>query len=69
MKNHEQAVKSFKKIIAIDPSSAIDYANVASNYRDMGRSDSAIKYYEMALEIDPSISFAKDNLEKLKKAE
>ncbi len=66
LKNHEKAIQSFKKIIAIDPSSAIDYANVASNYRDMGNIKAAIKYYEMALEIDPLISFAKENLDRLK---
>ncbi|MCK5312489.1 MAG: YcaO-like family protein [Desulfobacteraceae bacterium] len=68
MKNHEQAIKSFKKIIAIDPSSAIDYANVASNYRDLGKTKAAIEYYEMALQIDPTISFAKESLDRLKSA-
>ncbi|MCK5542672.1 MAG: YcaO-like family protein [Desulfobacterales bacterium] len=66
MKNHGQAIRSFKKIISIDPSSAIDYANVASNYRDMGNSKAAIKYYGMALKIDSSIVFAKESLNRLK---
>ncbi len=65
MKNHDQAVKSFKRVIEIDPSSAIDYANIASNYRDMGNTNEAITYYKMALDIDPTITFARDNLDKL----
>ena len=45
--------------------SAIDYANIASNYRDMGNSADAVRYYRLALELDPSIGFARDNLERL----
>jgi len=56
-------------VIQLDPTSAIDYANIASNYRDMGQSAKAIRYYEMALTLDASIEFARDNLAKLKKLE
>ena len=66
LKEHEAAIKNFKKVIELDPSSAIDYANIASNYRDMGQTAKAIRYYEMALTLDASIEFAKDNLAKLK---
>ncbi len=66
LKNHETAIANFKKVIEIDPSSAIDYANVASNYRDLGNKELAIKFYKLALTIDPSITFAKDNLNKLR---
>jgi hypothetical protein len=31
----------------------------------MGETKLAIEYYELALRIDPSIEFARDNLEKL----
>ena len=66
LKEHEQAIESFKKVIELDPTSAIDYANIASNYRDMGESAKAIRYYEMALTLDGSIEFARQNLETLK---
>lgn len=66
MKNHEQAVASFKRVIELDPSSGIDYANVASNLRELGRRDDAVFYYEQALSIDPTLDFARDNLERLK---
>ena len=64
-KDHEAAIQSFEKVIELDPSSAIDYANIASNYRDMGKADDAVRYYRLALELDPSIEFARDNLERL----
>ena len=67
LKENEAAIANFKKVIQLDPASAIDYANIASNYRDMGQFAKAIRYYEMALTLDASIEFARDNLAKLKK--
>ena len=64
-KEHEAAIRCFEKVIQLDPGSAIDYANIASNYRDMGRTQEAVQYYRLALELDPSIDFARDNLKKL----
>ena len=64
-KQHEKAIQAFKKVIALNPSSAIDYGNIASNYRDMGDTENAIAYYQIALSIDSSIEFARANLEKL----
>jgi ribosomal protein S12 methylthiotransferase accessory factor len=61
-KKHEQAIDCFKKLIALDPSSAIDYANVASNYRAMGEKAKAIEYYQLALALDSNIDFAKKHL-------
>jgi ribosomal protein S12 methylthiotransferase accessory factor len=66
LKEHEAAIENFKKVIHLDPSSAIDYANIASNYRDMGQRARAIRYYEMALTLDASIEFARQNLAELK---
>ena len=66
LKEHEAAIENFSKVIELDPSSAIDYANIASNYRDLGNRAAAIQFYEIALSIDPSIEFARTNLDKLK---
>ena len=65
-KDHEKAIACFQKAVSLNPGSAIDYANIASNYRDLGKTDEAIHYYELALSLDPSIDFARDNLAKLK---
>lgn len=66
LKAHETAIRHFKEVIRLDPASAIDYANIASNYRDMEDYPRALRYYEMALALDPSIEFARTNLERLK---
>ena len=65
LKEHPEAIKRFKKVLELDPSSAIDYANIASNYRQMGETDKAIRYYQLALTLDNTIQFAKDNLKEL----
>jgi ribosomal protein S12 methylthiotransferase accessory factor len=65
LKEHEAAIASFEAVTRLDPSSAIDYANIASNYRDLGQRAKAIEYYRTALAIDPTIEFARDNLTRL----
>ena len=65
LKEHDAAINCFENILRLNPSSAIDYANIASNYRDMGEYDKAVRYYKIALELDPSIEFARINLEKI----
>jgi len=62
LKNHEAAIDCFKRIIALNPSSAIDYANLAVNYRAMGETSRAIENYQLALSLDPDIDFAKEHL-------
>ena len=66
LKEHETAIRCFEQVIRLNPSSAIDYANIASNYRDMGETDKAVAYYRIALGIDPGIEFARANLKRLK---
>jgi ribosomal protein S12 methylthiotransferase accessory factor len=66
-KEHQKAIECFRKVLKLDPSSAIDYANIASNYRDMGDTENAAKYYRLALELDPGIDFARESLKKLEK--
>ncbi len=66
LKAHEKAIENFKKVIELDPSSAIDYANIGANYRQTGDKEKAIRYYQMALTLDDSIQFAIDHLKELK---
>jgi ribosomal protein S12 methylthiotransferase accessory factor len=65
LKEHPEAIVNFEKVIQLDPSSAIDYANIAANYRQMGETEKAIRYFRMALTLNDSIQFAKDNLKAL----
>ena len=62
LKEHEKAIACFEKVLRLNPASGIDYANIASNYREMGDRDGAIRYYRRALELDPSLDFARQNL-------
>ena len=66
LKAHEKAIAAFERALILNPGSAIDYANIGSNYREMGDKETAIAFYEIALSIDPSIGFARESLEKLK---
>lgn len=66
-KNHHKAITCFEQAVEIDPSQAINYANIGSNYRELGEPALAVKFYEMALKIDPTIEFARDNIQRLKK--
>ena len=65
LKAHAAAIECFQTAVKLNPGSGIDYANIASNYRELGQTDEAIRYYKMALEIDPSIDFAWENLSRL----
>ncbi len=69
LKEYKKAIGCFRKVIKLNPGSAIDYANIASNYRDMGDRDAAIRYYRFALELDPSIGFARESLQKLEQGQ
>jgi ribosomal protein S12 methylthiotransferase accessory factor len=65
LEEYEKAIEVFKKVIELDPSSAIDYANIASNYRQMGEKQRAIRYYQIALDLDDTIQFAREHLREL----
>jgi len=66
LKNHTASISCFEKVLKINPASGIDHASIASNYRELGSFEKAIDYYELALALDPTLDFARDNIEKLK---
>ncbi len=65
LKKHNESISSFERVIELDPGSAIDYANIGSNLRELGHKQEAIRLYRIALELDPDIDFARTSLEKL----
>ncbi|SLM32849.1 conserved hypothetical protein [Desulfamplus magnetovallimortis] len=67
LKEHETSISYFEKVLKITPASGIDHASIASNYRELGNFEKALDYYEMALNLDPSLDFAKENMIRLKK--
>ena len=64
---HEAAIRCFERCIEIDPRSAIDYANIGSNLRDMGDLEGAAAMYRKALAMDPDIDFARESLQRIEK--
>ncbi|MCF8111319.1 MAG: YcaO-like family protein [Desulfobacteraceae bacterium] len=65
LKDHEAAIDSFARAVRLNPSSAIDYANLAVNYRETGDTETAAAFFRAALDLDPGLDFARENLEKL----
>lgn len=63
---YEDAIQAFSQAIKLDPGQAINYANIGTNLRELGRIDEACEMYAHALELDPSLDFARENLERLK---
>ncbi|MEJ5300160.1 MAG: YcaO-like family protein [Thermodesulforhabdaceae bacterium] len=61
----EKAIECFERAIEIDPGSAIDYANIASSLRKLGHEKEAVALYQMSLEMDPSLEFARKALKEL----
>ena len=59
---HADAVTHFRRAVALNPASAIDYANLALNLERLGETDEAIANYEIALGQDPTIEFALERL-------
>ncbi len=65
LKEHQQAVECFEKAIELDPGSGIDYANLGINLRELGFRQEAAHLLKMALDLDPSLDFARMALENL----
>ncbi len=67
MQHYEKAIEALHQAIKVNPLSAIDYASIGSNLRELGRFEDAIAMYGMALSIDPELSFAAENIAKLRR--
>jgi ribosomal protein S12 methylthiotransferase accessory factor len=62
---YETAISHFSKTVELNPASAIDYANIGVNYRKLEKNEEAVKYFELALSLDPTIDFAREHLTQL----
>ena len=60
--DHAAAVLHFARTVELNPASAIDYANLGVNLRKLGRFDEAVAHLSLALELDPSLDFARTHL-------
>jgi ribosomal protein S12 methylthiotransferase accessory factor len=64
----ETAINHFKRAVQLNPASAMDYANIGVNYNRLGNREEAIEFFSLALTLDPSLGFARDQLETLMSA-
>jgi len=67
MKNYTKANEMIKQALHLDPLNAVYHFNYANILLDLNHKEEAKKEYEKALEIDPTLEAAKEELEKLAK--
>jgi ribosomal protein S12 methylthiotransferase accessory factor len=63
--NYNQAIIHFHRAVELNPVSAMDYANLGVNYRKIDKQDEAVHFFNLALSLDPSIDFARQQLAEL----
>ena len=61
----DRAIADLNKAIEINPKSALAYCNLSSTYEEMRDERNAIAHYRKALEIDPPLDAARDDLKLL----
>ncbi len=59
------AISHFERAVQLNPSSAMDYANLGVNHRRLGHRDEALQAFTVALTLDPGIEFARSQLEEM----
>ncbi len=64
-KEYALAAENFQQVLRIDKGSVMDIANLGLCYKFMGKTAEAIHYLSAALEVDPSLEFARTHLEEL----
>ncbi len=62
----QTAITHFERAIQLNPASAMDYANLGVNHNRLGNSEEAIRYFTVALTLDPTIDFARTQLDQLR---
>jgi len=63
--DYESAITHFRRSIEVDPSKAIDYANLGVNLRKLNRIDEAVHYFQIALTMEPYLEMARNHLDEL----
>jgi ribosomal protein S12 methylthiotransferase accessory factor len=62
---YQTAISHFERAVHLNPASAMDYANLGVNHNRLGNRQEAIRFFTLALTLDPSIDFARAQLEEL----
>ena len=67
LKDYNKAIAHLNRAVEIGPASAMDYASLGANYREKGDRQKAIAMFEKAHALDPSMTTARKNLERLRR--
>lgn len=62
---YRTAITHFERAVHLNPASAMDYANLGVNHNRLGNWEEAIRYFTLALTLDPTIDFARTQLDEL----
>ena len=64
--NYEKAAEAFRAVLRVDKGSAMDLANLGLCEKHLGKMEEAREHLGAALELDPSLDFARAHLAELK---
>jgi Flp pilus assembly protein TadD len=67
--HYQEAIGVFHRVVSLHPNSATAWANLGVNYEKSGQRGKARDALTTALDLDPFNEYAKDSLERLRKAE
>ncbi len=63
--SYQEAISHFERAVQLNPASAMDYANLGVNHNKLGNKEEAIRYFTLALTMDPMLHFAHEQLQEL----
>ena len=66
LKRYEEAAAAFRAVLKVDKGSVMDLANLGLCEKFLGQREAAMEHLAAALEVDPSLDFARTHLEELK---
>ena len=66
LKCYEEAAAAFRAVLKVDKGSVMDLANLGLCEKFLGQKEAAMEHLAAALEVDPSLDFARTHLEELK---
>lgn len=66
LKRYEEAAAAFRAVLKVDKGSVMDLANLGLCEKFLGQKETAMEHLAAALEVDPSLDFARTHLEELK---
>jgi len=63
-KNYPKAISLFETAVSINANDAQMFANIGAAFFNMGKLDSCIYYSQKALDVNPGLTSARENLSK-----